>query len=141
MRSILLVLGQFGCIAILLFGGSWLMPWWAWCLFTLGWVIFLWALFSLGTVNFTIMPEPRAGSSLSQRGIYHWLRHPMYTTVLICGGALSFGGPSVARWIALAVVIVVLHMKIRHEEARLTERYPDYPVRMKGVARLFPFIW
>lgn len=139
-RSILLVTGQFGSIAVLLFGGGWQLPWWAWSLFILGLLVFAWAALSLGRSNFTILPDPRSGNTLSQAGIYHFLRHPMYTAVL-CGVAVSFGAPSVWRWIALGVCLVVLLLKVRYEEGLLTARHPDYQERMKGVARLLPGIW
>jgi protein-S-isoprenylcysteine O-methyltransferase Ste14 len=35
----------------------------------------------------------------------------------------------------------VLTIKVRHEEALLTARHPDYPERMRGVARLLPGAW
>lgn len=141
MRSILLVLVQFACIAMLLFAGGWGLPWWGWALFATGISVFAWAALSLGGRNFTIMPEPRAGSELSKRGIYRSLRHPMYTAVLLCGTAVAFGAPSPGRWLALMVVVVVLVVKVRYEERLLTARHPDYPQRMKGVARLLPFVW
>ncbi|MBP6312313.1 MAG: isoprenylcysteine carboxylmethyltransferase family protein [Flavobacteriales bacterium] len=137
----LLVFGQFACIAVLLFGGSFELPWWGWVIFCAGLLVFLSAAASLGTTNFTIMPIPRTGSSLSKRGIYTIVRHPMYTAVLICGSAMAFGAPSVWRWAALALCFVVLVLKIRIEEQYLTAIHPDYPVVMKGVSRLFPFIW
>ncbi len=140
-RSLLLVLGQFGSIAVLLFGGGWQLPWWAWALFAVGLAVFAWAVVSLGGKNFTILPDPRSANTLSQRGIYRWLRHPMYTAVLLCGLAVSFGAPSMARWIALAVCAVVLVTKVHYEERLLTARHPDYPQRMKGVARLCPGVW
>lgn len=141
MISRLLVLGQFGSIAVLLFCGSWLLPWWAWLVFATGLLLFIWASASLGGNNFTILPDPRVGNTLSQRGIYRFLRHPMYTAVLLCGMAVSFGAPSLARWVALGVCAVVLTIKVRHEEALLTARHPDYPERMRGVARLLPGVW
>lgn len=141
MISRLLVLGQFGSIAVLLFCGSWLLPWWAWLVFAAGLLLFIWASASLGGNNFTILPDPRQGNTLSQRGIYCFLRHPMYTAVILCGVAVSFGAPGLARWIALGVCIVVLVLKVRYEEGVLTARHPDYPERMKGVRRLFPGIW
>lgn len=141
MRSTLLVIGQFGSIAVLLFGGGWDLPIWAWILFALGLVIFFWAVASLGGGNFTIMPAPRAGNVLSKRGIYRLLRHPMYTAVLLCGTAVSFGSPSLPRWIALAVCSVALVLKVHHEEEMLTACHPDYPQVMKGVARLLPWVW
>ena len=141
MRSILLVVGQFGSIAVLLLCGGWQLPWWAWSAFALGLLVFAWAVASLGGNNFTILPDPRSANTLSQRGIYRWLRHPMYTAVLLCGLAVSFGAPSMARWIALAVCAVVLVIKVHYEEALLTARHPDYLQRMKSVARLCPWIW
>ena len=141
MNSRLLVLGQFGSIVVLLFGGGWNLPSWAWCLFVLGLLVFGWAVVSLGRSNFTIMPDPRAGNSLSQAGIYRFLRHPMYTAVLLCGAAVSFGAPSIWRWVALGMCFVVLLVNVRYEEGFLTAKHPDYQERMKGVARLVPGVW
>ncbi len=141
MLAPVLVIVQFTCIAVLLFGGGWQLPWWAWSLFSLGLVVFAWSVVSLGGNNFTIMPDPRAGNTLSKRGIYRFVRHPMYTAVLLCGAAVSFGEPSVWRWSALAICTLVLLTKIHYEERQLTARHPDYPAVMKGVARLVPFLW
>jgi protein-S-isoprenylcysteine O-methyltransferase Ste14 len=129
MRSLLLVLGQFGSITVLLLGGGWDLPWWAWCLFILGLLVFAWASVSLGRRNFTIMPDPREGNTLSQAGIYRFLRHPMYTAVLLCGVAVSFGAPSVWRWLALAVCLVVLLLKVHFEEGLLTPRHQPRGIR------------
>jgi len=141
MTSRLLVLGQFGSIAMLLLGGGWALPWWAWLILGLGLAVFGWAAASLGRNNFTIMPDPRSGNTLSKQGIYRFLRHPMYTAVILCGIAVSFGAPSLARWIALVTCCVVLVLKVRYEEGRLAVKHPDYPQVMRGVPRLFPGIW
>ena len=141
MRSIALVFAQFGTIAVLLFGGGWQLPWWSWCLSVLGLAVFVWAVVSLGGSNFTIMPDPRTGNTLSKRGIYRFVRHPMYTAVLLCGAAVSFGEPSLWRWSALAICTLVLLTKIHYEERQLTARHPDYPAVMNGIARLVPFVW
>lgn len=110
-------------------------------LFALGLLILLWAAVSLGGANLTVMPDPRAANALSTRGIYRFVRHPMYTAVLLCGMALAFGAPSRARWAALIACAAVLVLKIRHEEALLARRHPDYPARMRGVKRLLPGVW
>ncbi|MEO5585446.1 MAG: isoprenylcysteine carboxylmethyltransferase family protein [Flavobacteriales bacterium] len=137
----LLVFGQFACIAVLLFGGGWDLPWWGWALFALGLLVFFLAATALGGNNITAMPTPLPGNTLTKRGIYKFVRHPMYLSVLLCGAAMAFGVPSPWRWTALAVTVVVLVAKIRHEERRLTEKHPDYPEVMRGVARLVPGIW
>ncbi len=140
-RGVLLVLGQFLCIAALALGGSWVLPWWAWALFAAGFLLVSWAAVSLGIGNLSVMPAPRGGNTLSKRGIYARVRHPMYLGVLLCGAALAAGAPTVLRWAAISVLIAVLVMKIRHEEGRLTRLHPEYPEVMKGVARLLPGVW
>ena len=141
MKGKLLVFGQFACIALLLFGGGWSMPFWAWAIFALGLIVFAAAASSLGNDNFTVMPVPRVGNTLIQRGIYRMVRHPMYTSVLLCGSAFAFGAPSPLRWVALVVCVIVLVLKVRYEEGLLAQRHPEYPQRMAGTYRLFPGIW
>ncbi len=137
----LLVIGQFVAIAILLLGGSWLLPWWAWGIFSLGLLVFLLAATSLGSNNLTVMPVPREENTLSKQGIYRFVRHPMYLSVLLCGVAVAFGAPSLWRWAGLAMALIVLVGKIRYEEHRLTAKHPEYPEVMRGVKRLVPGVW
>ena len=125
MQGKLLVFGQFSMIAVLLFAGGWHLPPWAWMLFALGLVVFAAAGFALGIRNFTIMPDPRTGN----------------TSVLLCGSAVTFGAPSLLRWVALAVCVVVLVLKVRYEEGLLGQRHPEYKQRMAGTYRLVPGIW
>ena len=140
-RSIVLVVAQFGSIAALLVGGKWDLSAGAWIAFSAGLVLFSWAAFSLGGNNFTIMPEPRSGNTISQRGIYALLRHPMYTSVIICGSAVAFGAPSATRWVAWSVCVAALIVKVAHEERLIKARHPDYVGRMKRTWRLVPWVW
>lgn len=137
----LLVTAQLLGIGVLTFGGGWDLPRWAWGLFLSGFAVLVAAIFSIGLHNITVMPEPVPGNTLSKRGIYRVVRHPMYLSVLLCGLAVTLGAPTWIRWATMAGLLVVLVMKIRHEEARLTERHPEYPVVMRGVARLVPGVW
>lgn len=139
--GLLLVIGQFAGIGTLLVAGGRELPWWAWVLFVLGLLVFAAAWLSIGAGNITVMPEPVQGNSLSKRGIYGIVRHPMYLSVLLCGTAVAAGAPTPVRWATLLLLFVVLLLKIRHEEHRLTVRHPEYPVVMKGVARLLPGVW
>lgn len=137
----LLVIGQFVGIGALTFGGHWNLPMWAWLLFLLGFLVLVGAMLSIGLHNITVMPEPVPGNTLSKRGIYRVVRHPMYLSVLLCGVAVTLGAPSMIRWATMGWLLVVLLLKIRHEERQLTARHPEYPAVMKGVARLLPGVW
>lgn len=110
-------------------------------IFALGLLVFLLAATSLGSNNFTAMPVPREGNTLSKKGIYRFVRHPMYLSVLLCGAAVAFGAPTMWRWMAMGLALIVLVVKIGYEERRLTVKHPEYPELMRGVARLVPGVW
>lgn len=138
--ALALVLAQFACIAVLLYG-SWLLPWWAWALLATGLLVAALAAGALGTRNITAMPLPREGNTLRKRGIYRVVRHPMYLGVLLCGAALALGAPAWWRTAAWVLELAVLRVKIDLEERHLTEKHPEYPELMRGVARLLPGVW
>jgi protein-S-isoprenylcysteine O-methyltransferase Ste14 len=79
---------------------------------------------------------------LVETGPYRWIRHPIYTGIL-----LAFAGSALARaeWrglLALLIATAALARKIRIEERWLTElfgaRYQDYSRRSWA---LFPGLW
>ena len=73
-----------------------------------------------------IAPEPNEGGHLVTRGIYGWMRHPIYTAILILVVGLFLRKPTLLVAIAGGVVIVFLFIKVRLEERLLLERYPEY---------------
>jgi protein-S-isoprenylcysteine O-methyltransferase Ste14 len=87
-----------------------------------------------------ITPEPGAGATLCDRGIYRHIRHPMYAGLLLAFAmfALAGGVAALGAWMGL---LVVLLMKLRIEERLWSARdaaYRDYQQRTK---RLLPGVW
>ena len=78
---------------------------------------------------------------LVQEGPYRWVRHPIYTGLLI-----AFAGGAIARgeWrgvLALAIVFVALWRKLRHEERWMIETFGDAYLRYREKVRaLIPFV-
>jgi protein-S-isoprenylcysteine O-methyltransferase Ste14 len=91
----------------------------------LGLLIIIAAFISLRDV-IQIAPEPRADGHLVTAGIYRWLRHPIYTGMLLVIVGLFLRQPGVFVAIAGAAVIIFLMVKSRFEEQLLAARYPDY---------------
>ncbi|MCI0677583.1 MAG: 2-amino-4-hydroxy-6-hydroxymethyldihydropteridine diphosphokinase [Actinobacteria bacterium] len=90
---------------------------------------------------FTPNPEPRPGSSLVDHGPYRYVRHPIYSGLVL----LALGGSAaVASWAGLAgsgVLIVFFLVKIAYEERRLRMRYAGYRDYMRRVrGRIVPFL-
>jgi protein-S-isoprenylcysteine O-methyltransferase Ste14 len=102
-----------------------------------GVAIFLVSRIALGR-SFTVLPRPRDGSMLRSTGIYAHVRHPVYGGVLIAVVGLSLDrSPFVLA--PAAVLAAVFWLKSISEEARLTERYPDYPAYRRATPNRFFF--
>jgi len=88
--------------------------------------------------SLTASPTPRPDAQLTTTGIYAWVRHPIYTGLLIAGAGLTLAGGSVWHIVAGAALLVLLMVKARLEEWMLLDRYPDYEVYAAQVGRLLP---
>jgi protein-S-isoprenylcysteine O-methyltransferase Ste14 len=79
---------------------------------------------------------------LVERGPYRWVRHPIYTSILLMalGSALL-----VCRWTSFAgflVMAVGFLIKLRQEEALLLRHFPsEYSAYKSRVKTLIPFVW
>lgn len=89
--------------------------------------------------NFNIRPLPKAGGRLVTSGPYQWIRHPMYSAVLLGAAALAWVAPSWA-WLAWAALCAVLWTKSTLEERQLTERHPGYAAYRRRSRRFLPWL-
>jgi protein-S-isoprenylcysteine O-methyltransferase Ste14 len=106
-----------------------------------GGAVGLWALWANRPGNFNIRPLPRAGGQLVESGPYRWIRHPMYTGVLACGGAAAWSVPTLWSGLALVALGVVLLTKARLEERWMLQVHPDYASYQARTWRLLPGIY
>jgi protein-S-isoprenylcysteine O-methyltransferase Ste14 len=91
--------------------------------------------------NRTPFPKPRESGQLVCHGIYRFIRHPLYASLI----ALAFGWACLWRselGFGLAVVqALLLDAKARREERWLRAKFPEYVGYAKQVARLVPWIY
>jgi protein-S-isoprenylcysteine O-methyltransferase Ste14 len=103
----------------------------------LGLALVVWAILVFGR-GVTPSPMPSRKAQLQTRGPYRWIRHPMYTGVIVLMAGSAMGRQN---WIAAAlwVVLVVFFLtKLGWEERRLVENYPGYVSYRKAVPALIP---
>ncbi len=86
----------------------------------------------------TATPVPKDGGALVTDGLYRWVRHPIYTGVLLIVGGLV--APS-GRWLTLALgslTVAFFFGKSSWEEQRLAETYDGYSAYQQATPRFFP---
>jgi protein-S-isoprenylcysteine O-methyltransferase Ste14 len=103
------------------------------------------AVFGLGIAalgsSLSPLPAPISTGVLVRRGIYRFMRHPIYTGLVLAavGGAIYAVSP-LALGLAL-VLAVILDLKSRREEEWLRERYPAYGSYAARTKRFIPGLY
>lgn len=140
-----LVALQLGLIAIIVLGTGRPVSPRAWppaiFLLAISVVLFIWTLGHNRLGNFSVFPEPRRGARLITSGPYRWIRHPMYTAVLLGTAAFIAADTQawrIAAWIALAVVLTV---KAAREEGNLRAVFPEYADYCARTRRFIPLVY
>lgn len=140
--SYVLVGVQFACMGAILVSGPWFARnEWFFTLELSGGLLGLWAILSMKLQNMNVFPEVRAGSRLVTNGPYQWIRHPMYTALLMIMLALVCESFSYWRgfwWLLLTADLVV---KLSYEERLLGEAFDDYEAYRLRTWRLVPWIF
>jgi protein-S-isoprenylcysteine O-methyltransferase Ste14 len=91
--------------------------------------------------NRTAYPRPREGGALIQTGIYAWVRHPLYTSVMtLCLGWSLLWRSGCSLGFSLAL-IPFFNRKARLEEHWLAAVFPQYLDYAKRTPRFIPNPW
>lgn len=96
------------------------------------------AALGLGT-SLTPTPVPTSRGSLKTGGLYQFVRHPIYTGVLMVVVAMTLRS---ASWIHLAIAIFTVlffDRKAAWEEQQLVDRFADYPAYADRTPKFVPF--
>jgi protein-S-isoprenylcysteine O-methyltransferase Ste14 len=86
----------------------------------------------------TATPLPNKHARLRTGGLYRFVRHPIYSGLLLFALArtLTSGNPWIAS--ACAALVVLINIKARWEEGQLARRFPDYNCYRQRTARFIP---
>ena len=141
-KSYLLVSLQLLTIGYLLVSGDAIPKHWIlWILQLFAVSIGLWAVAIMSTSKFNVSPEVRDDASLISTGIYRFIRHPMYTSVLLIGLGLLINDFSWFRAGVYVLLFIVLVTKLFYEESMLIAHFPQYRNYIRHNWRLVPFIF
>ena len=139
------VAGQFALLGVIIFApttGSWPRP---------GWLVIAatsiaFASLALAAIaglrlgrGLTALPIPNEHAVLRTSGPYRFVRHPIYTGLIIFAVADVIGSASLWRAGAALLLVVLLNEKAKWEETRLIARFADYRKYAATTGRFFPY--
>lgn len=105
-----------------------------------GTLVLVVALVQLGR-SLTALPTPLPEATLKTGGLYRWVRHPIYSGVLL----LALPSAVLSRsWLALGCALALVAWftaKARFEEDLLRRRYPAYEAYAASTPRFVPQPW
>jgi len=138
--SFVLVSTQFLLIALLMvLGPLWPTHWGLRGMIVCGGIIAIWAFLAMGLGNIRAFPEIPAHGRLVVHGPYRWIRHPMYTSLLLLTLAWMMDQPFPFRMVLWVGLVVTLWVKLGYEEQLLLARFPLYDEYRMRTKRLIPF--
>ena len=100
----------------------------------------VWARQHLGA-NWSSAVELKDRHTLIRSGPYRYVRHPIYTGLLMAAAGTAI---VVGEWrgaLAVALAFVALVYKSRHEERRMQETFVEYADYCRTTPALIPFIY
>ena len=104
-------------------------------------VLAAWTLLHNRPGNFNIRPMPKIHGVLVTTGPYRWIRHPMYTSVLLGGAALAWTSSTFIGWVTWSALAIVLLKKSTLEERWMCEKHAGYAAYMLRSKRLLPWLF
>jgi len=103
----------------------------------LGFVLLIIALLQLNR-NLSPFPTPKKNSQLIQNGIYKYIRHPIYTGILLGCFGYSLYVDSSYKILISVLLLLLFTIKSRYEEKELKQKFKTYSAYMKITGRFFP---
>jgi protein-S-isoprenylcysteine O-methyltransferase Ste14 len=106
-----------------------------------GIAIAIWARTILGR-NWSANPTVKEDHELIVSGPYRYVRHPIYTGILLAQfGSMVVGDGRVRSTLFFAFIAIGLHFKSKVEENLMRQTFPDsYPEYRRRTKAIIPFI-
>lgn len=143
MKSKTLVFIQFGTIFLMLLplGGGVQNLYLGLALIIPGIIIGLLAVFTHPAGNFNIRPDIKDNCTLISHGIYRYIRHPMYASVLLSMLGVAIMYANLYAIVLYIVLLVNMLVKMFYEESLWKNRSGEYQEYAQNRYRLIPYIF
>ena len=102
--------------------------------------LMIWARLTFGIRSFNATANDTTGK-LVTNGPYHFLRHPIYASLIYFFISCIISFPFIETIIAVSLIIVGLFVRMILEEKSLLVAYDDYAEYSKKTKRIIPFVF
>jgi protein-S-isoprenylcysteine O-methyltransferase Ste14 len=105
-----------------------------------GATVAIWARLTIGT-NWSGAVTLKEDHELIRRGPYGYVRHPIYSGLLVMGLASAIDYDQTYGFLLFTLVLILFIVKMRMEEKLMTQQFPSqYEEYRRQVKALIPFI-
>jgi len=109
-------------------------------IFILGSWLGIWALLHNRVGNFNVQPKMKEGAELITSGIYAYIRHPMYLSVILMNFAFVVCHITFFQITLFLALIIVLFLKAKREESLWLEENLKYAEYKRSTKLFLPFL-
>jgi len=103
----------------------------------IGIIIIVLSFYKLGS-NLSPFPSPVKNADLITTGIFKYLRHPIYTGILLILFSVAIYNTSVFKLIISILLLILFQFKSKYEESRLIANFENYKNYMKDTGKFIP---
>jgi len=141
-KSFFLITVQFSSLLFLFFTSSQPLPFYSLGFIVAGVMLGFWAIMVMRVSKLRVQPEVHDQSILVINGPYKWIRHPMYSSLILFTFGLFLSSVSWWRLVLLLIFIDNLRLKINYEEALLVKHFQKKYIHYQQVtSKVIPLIW
>lgn len=105
----------------------------------IGLLIFVIAILQINK-NLSPFPTPKNNSHLIQNGLFNYVRHPIYTGIIVIVFGSSFYFASVYKMSISILLLLLFYYKSKYEEMLLQNKCSNYSSYKSRTGRFFPNI-
>lgn len=106
----------------------------------IGAVLFVAAIIQLAGV-LSAFPSPKPGGKLVTEGVFKYMRHPIYTGILLVAFGYAIYAQDFNKLLASLVMLVFFEMKAGYEERKLRAVYPGYEAYSLRTGKFLPYFF
>ena len=92
-------------------------------------------------IHLSPFPSPLPGSKLIQTGVFKYVRHPIYSGIVLAFFGFALIADSGYKLLIALFLLILFYFKSQYEELRLMELFPEYENYKLKSGRFLPKFW